>query len=575
MAIRSSKKTDLLSASRERRGQRLSQSIERTDPPPSDHKRIRAESLLALESKILEQVASCSSLTDILVSLTRLIEEQSTPVLASVLLLDEDGIHLRHGAAPSLPEAYNRAVDGLEIGYGQGSCGTASFLRKQVIVKDIATDPLWEKYRFVVDAYGLRACWSTPIMATDGALLGTFAMYYRTQRVPTPLDLELIELATHLASIAIMRDRDLARLRKREQQLADTQRLAHLGGWEWDIRTNRLHWSDELYRIYGLSPQQFDATFEAYLLRVHPEDRALARRMVEGACQSGQPFSFEERIIRPDGTIRHLHSQGEVVLDEKGNPAKLTGFCQDITERKQAEAERERLFRQNEEARRRLQVLSFRLVDVQEVERHRIARELHDEIGQELTALKITLQMSLRMPPEQMKAALVNAQTRVGELLSQVREMSLDLRPAMLDDLGLLPALLWHFDRYKTQTDITVQFKHNGLEGRRFVSEMETAAYRIVQEALTNVARHAAVKEVAVRVWVDHETLTVEIEDEGDGFNPESALAAGASSGLSGMRERASLLGGELRIVSAPCKGTRLTATLPLGGPIHRRRNPL
>jgi len=157
----------------------------------------------------------------------------------------------------------------------------------------------------------------------------------------------------------------------------------------------------------------------------------------------------------------------------------------------------------------------------------------------------------------------------VNELMALVRDLSLDLRPAMLDDLGLLPTLLWHFDRYTAQTDVGVTFKHIGLEGRRFAPEVETAAYRIVQEALTNVARHAGVSEVAVRLWADQETLGVQIEDRGTGFDPEAALAAGDTTGLAGMRERAVLLGGQLTVESASGAGTCVRAELPLGDPIE------
>jgi PAS domain S-box-containing protein len=223
------------------------------------------------------------------------------------------------------------------------------------------------------------------------------------------------------------------------------------------------------------------------------------------------------------------------------------------------------LYEQMRAGRDRLRTLSRRLVEVQETERRQIARELHDEIGQMLTGLKLVLEMSMRLPADTALSGMSEAQTLVNELLGRVRELSLDLRPAMLDDLGLLPSLLWHFERYTAQTDVQVVFKHTGLEGQHFASEVETAAYRIVQEALTNVARHADVSEAAVRVWADGETLGVQIEDQGAGFDPEDALAAGDSSGLSGMQERAVLLGGLLTIESNPGAGTTLTVELPLG----------
>jgi signal transduction histidine kinase len=141
----------------------------------------------------------------------------------------------------------------------------------------------------------------------------------------------------------------------------------------------------------------------------------------------------------------------------------------------------------------------------------------------------------------------------------------------MLDDLGLLPALLWLFDRYTAQTDISVTFRHTGVEGRRFAPGVETGAYRIVQEALTNVARHAGVREATVRLQADRDLLHVRVEDRGAGFDPDAALAARASSGLSGMRERAALLGGTLEVETAPGGGVRLQAKLPAGAPVERR----
>ncbi|MBS1811807.1 MAG: GAF domain-containing sensor histidine kinase [Acidobacteria bacterium] len=223
-----------------------------------------------------------------------------------------------------------------------------------------------------------------------------------------------------------------------------------------------------------------------------------------------------------------------------------------------------RLFEQFFAARERTQVLSQRLVAIQEEERRNLARELHDEIGQILTGLKLMLEMSLRLPPAESQANVQEAQALVGELMSKVRQISLDLRPGMLDDLGLLPALLWYFERYMTQTKVQVNFTHSGLEGRRFASEIETAAYRIVQEALTNVARYAQVKQAQVRAWADEDILSVEIKDAGVGFNPDAALKANTSSGLAGMGERARLLGGGLTIESEIGAGSCVTAHLPL-----------
>jgi signal transduction histidine kinase len=149
------------------------------------------------------------------------------------------------------------------------------------------------------------------------------------------------------------------------------------------------------------------------------------------------------------------------------------------------------------------------------------------------------------------------------DLIAQVQNLALDLRPAVLDDFGLLSALVWLLERYTAQTNVSVRFEHGLGHGQRFATEVETAAYRIIQEALTNAARHAGVSEVTVRLWMDVDTLRVVVADQGRGFDPQT-IDTCSSSGLAGMRERAALQGGQLTVESAVGAGTHLTATLPL-----------
>ena len=237
-------------------------------------------------------------------------------------------------------------------------------------------------------------------------------------------------------------------------------------------------------------------------------------------------------------------------------PEGLALFATDITARKHAEAERAHLFEQ-------LQRLSRQLLQAQEAERHTLARELHDEIGQRLTGLGMLLStINQQLLPDVARVRLADAEALVRRLLEQVRSLALDLRPAMLDDLGLVPALLWLFERYTTQTQIVVRFEHLLQEEQRFKMDVETVAYRIVQEALTNVARHAGVTEVTVRLWTDGDILSMIIVDQGRGFTPQ-AVRTHTSIGLAGMAERAVLLGGDLTIESRPGAGTRVTAVLP------------
>jgi PAS domain S-box-containing protein len=421
--------------------------------------------LLKGQNETLELIARGAPLRDTLDFLLRFIEAQCPGMLCSILLLDRDGVHVRHGAAPSLPESYTHAIDGERIGPSAGSCGTAAFRKEPVIVEDIASDPLWDNYRDFALAHGLRACWSTPILDSQGRVLGTFALYFRTPCGPTKRHRDLIDLATKTAAIAIVKHQETEALRaseerlrlavtggnvgiwewavhsdrlvwsaelktmfgwpvaredltfkmflnavwpedrrrvedalrrslaehvdcdvefrivppdgslrwiagkgrgdydaagrrlrmmgialditdqkraeeeinRRQAQLAEAQRIAQLGSYEWDVRNNTVFRSEELCRIFGLPPDQFAPTLEGYLERVHPEDRGATKETVERAFRERQPFLFEERIVRPDGAIRLLRSQGKWIFDEAQQAAKLFGICQDITERKEAE----------------------------------------------------------------------------------------------------------------------------------------------------------------------------------------------------------------------------------------------
>ncbi len=261
------------------------------------------------------------------------------------------------------------------------------------------------------------------------------------------------------------------------------------------------------------------------------------RRKDTGATWVGS-YSFAP-IRDPDGSII-----GAVVIGR------------DITERTRIE-------QALRDSALQLQALSRRLVEAHERERRHLARELHDEVGQVLTGLKLTLAVATAEAPTALAATLENAQLILTELMGRVRSLSLDLRPALLDDMGLLPALDWYRERYTARTGVQVDLRHQGLN-RRFSAEVETVAYRIIQEALTNIARHAGVLTATVRLRADGTHLMLRVADAGRGFDAEATLAARATGGLSGMEERVQLIGGVLTIEAAPGQGTQIIAELPL-----------
>jgi len=301
--------------------------------------RKRGEALLTAEKGLHEMIATGVALKEILNALCLMIEEQRRGTLASVLLLGPDGIHLESLAGPGLPEGWTRQIASLPIGPCAGSCGTAAYRGSPVIVSDIATDPLWEvaDHRASALSYGLRASWSYPILSSEGKVLGTVCLYYREPRSPSPSDLDLIELAVHLARVAIERKESEEQLRRSEAFLAEGQRLSHTGSWGWNASTGKVTWSQEHFRILGLDPQAINPSLDVFWERVHPDNRTGLRRAFDSAIRDKRDFEQEFRIVTPDWSIRHLHGVGHAVLNQTDELVEFIGSTMDITERKRAE----------------------------------------------------------------------------------------------------------------------------------------------------------------------------------------------------------------------------------------------
>jgi PAS domain S-box-containing protein len=291
----------------------------------------RAEEALRGQARILEMIAAGAPLGVTLANLIGLIEAQMPDAICSILLLDEDGIHIRHGAAPNLPKEFVQAVDGLKIGPKEGSCGTAMYWGKPVVVSDIDTDPLWDDYRGLAVAHGLRACWSTPIMTSDGKVLGAFANYYREVRSPGIADTRLIELAVYIAAIAIERKRAEARLRANEKRFRDYAETA--SDWFWETGPDyRL-----TYMSQGPAPPASGAESPIgkaswELAADHDEERAKwdAHRALLEAREPFRDFVFRSRMGARG--FRYVSASGGPFFDSDGRFAGYRGTARDVTE---------------------------------------------------------------------------------------------------------------------------------------------------------------------------------------------------------------------------------------------------
>jgi C4-dicarboxylate-specific signal transduction histidine kinase len=251
--------------------------------------------------------------------------------------VDPNGRQLRAGAAPTLPLDYTQAIDGRTIAMGIGPCGNALLSKEPVIASDFRTDERWsEEYRALALAHGLRACWSTPILSLEGHALGTFALYYREPRSPTPEEYNVIEQFRDIASIAIERTQAEDALRRSQTYLAEAQRLSLTGSFSWRPATGAITWSEQTYRIFELDPG-VKPTLEEIRQRIHPDDAAFYQQVVERATREGKDFAFEHRLQLPDGSIKHLQIVAHRSPNQSTDAMEFVGAVMDITERKRAE----------------------------------------------------------------------------------------------------------------------------------------------------------------------------------------------------------------------------------------------
>jgi PAS domain-containing protein len=255
--------------------------------------------------------------------------------MTSILLLDASGKHLRHGAAPSLPSAYNEAIDGIEIGPAVGSCGTAAFVGHAIYVTDIERDPLWADFRALAIQHGLRACWSTPFFAPDSTVLGTLAVYYREPRAPTEWEKEVVR---HLAnSVAVLVGN--ARLASRIKDLSEGAQLAAeaggLGFFIWDVETDTVRWeNDRPYEILGIPRSESPVNASRFASEfLHPDEQDSFSGAVAVALASEAKFHFLGRIRRKDtGELRHVEITGRVETTNRGR-RRVVGIIADVTAR--------------------------------------------------------------------------------------------------------------------------------------------------------------------------------------------------------------------------------------------------
>jgi diguanylate cyclase (GGDEF)-like protein/PAS domain S-box-containing protein len=286
----------------------------------------------------LELLAGDAPLEHILKALVLGVQEVKPATICSVLLLSSDGKHLSQGAAPDLPDFYNAAIDGIETGLGVGSCGTAAFTGERVIVEDIQTHPYWVPYKELAAQAGLGACWSQPIRAAGGQVLGTFAIYHRQPHAPDADDIGLIEQSASLASIAIEKRRSADALRVSEQRLALAVSGSQEGIWDLDLLTGELYHSPGMAQMLGYTAEELPAQRKAWDAITNPDDADnFHHEMGRHFKNPDHAFDVLVRLRHKDGSWRWVQSRGQATRNAQGRAVRFTGTQFDVTERKRLE----------------------------------------------------------------------------------------------------------------------------------------------------------------------------------------------------------------------------------------------
>ncbi|MCF2447430.1 PAS domain-containing protein [Dyadobacter sp. CY345] len=296
----------------------------------------RFTELERLEKTVLElNSQKNSTITEVLTTYILGIEQIFPKMLCSILQVKNRQLY--NWASPSLPAVYIESIEGIPALENVGSCGTAAFLKEIVIASDIENDSRWAGFKQLALPFQLRACWSHPVINSEGEVMATFGIYYNEIRSPQSEEVETIDRFTAILRIILENRHNSDLLEENTQLMKQGQELAHFGNWQWDFYNDKATWSDSLFAIYGLDKVNFKASFQSYQEILHPDDRQNVVDKIKGVLNTRKDIVFEERVIRPTGEIRHLKSWGRLKTDLNGMPVKMIGACLDITEGKKVQ----------------------------------------------------------------------------------------------------------------------------------------------------------------------------------------------------------------------------------------------
>ncbi|MGZ5286871.1 MAG: PAS domain-containing protein [Flavisolibacter sp.] len=515
------------------------------------------EQLLSLERSVFELSNNINvSMFDIANKLLTGVETIIPDSFTSVVLLKENGT-IEALAAPRLPKAFTNSLNNLKIGPVAGSCGTSMYRAETVITEDIEQDPLWEQYVDYVRPFGLKACWSLPIINGSGKVLGSFAIYYKEAKSPSAIELDTIERIRNILRVLMEHFAALEEIKQANERFDIMMMATHDLVWDWNLETNEVYRDAVgLKNVYGLEKNDPIHNIQEWLERIHPEDHNKVEKVMHEIIKAKDQSTFdvEYRFLRDDGTYSYVYDRGKIIRNQQGKPIRMIGAAQDITLRKKLEQK----LLHNELGRQK--AINQATVDTQEQERGEIGKELHDNVNQVLTTTKLYLDLALSNA--ELKDDLINKSIQnVTMVINEIRQLSRSLMDPSIGDLGLVDSIHDLIDNINLTRKLKAQLDADKKIEDYLDKNHKLTVFRIIQEAMNNAINHAKASTVKIGLKKNRNKAELVIEDNGIGFNPQ-LIKKGA--GLKNIQNRIYLINGKQQIISAPGAGCKIIIEFPI-----------
>lgn len=522
-------------------------------------KRKRQELHLRLEKEVLELNASAQgNLKGTADFYLKGLETIFPGIYCSLILYNEDSQTLDPLSGPSIPEAYTEQIRGLKSGPNAGSCGTALFTGKNVIVTDIETDPLWADYKVLARQFGFGACWSYIIKGAENHSLASFAIYTKKPMYPSQEQIETLERAVNILRVILENKQSEEKIKISNERYLLATMATNDAIWDTDLNTKSIYWGEGFHTLFGYKAGYYHDADQIWEHNIHPQDRDRVLKSMEAfiSSHSQQVWQKEYRFRKADGKYVLVSDRGFLIYNQQGKVSRLVGSMQDVTEKRELE---KKVLKQEINKQK---LVAQAVVEAQEKERSLIGKELHDNVNQILSTTKLYLEVAHSDENDRLNLIRMGM-NNISDAINEIRTISRSLVPASIGDLGLVESVHDLLESIKITRTFNVDFQHSGEIDNKLNEQQKLMLFRIVQEQVNNIIKHSGAHNLVIALHEDNNEIRMSIADDGKGFDPEQVkLKKGL--GLTNIMSRAELFNGKVDIKAAPGKGCCLTVSIPI-----------